>query len=383
MACATCSIRGTRRDDDGGQVIIERTHYHARPGRAAEVLAIRREASAVRVAMGLKHGAIRAKADPDADGPDVAWECAFACLAERQADLDARAASAAFTAVRERMKAAIDRFERLVEEVASPEPEPWSWEADLPLAGVAIRPEPHLFRSDGRDLVGYLYRPPVAGPVPTVIYNHGSGLDRGSEDAVQPGVAALLMSWGYACFYPHRRGYGASPGPGWREECPDEAFSPAYNRQIISRLERESDDVVAALAHVRTLPGLDPDRVAAMGSSFGGVNTLFACAKAKGFRCGVEFAGAAMNWDRNSNLAAAMTKRALAAPQPIFYIQAENDFSLRPTREIAAALSAAGSVHEAKIYPPFGLTSWEGHLFAGRGQQIWAGDVRRFLRRWL
>ena len=360
-------------------MIVERTNYHAKPGHAAEVLAIRRAASAVRVAIGLPHGAIRTKADAGADGPDVSWECAFADLDERQRDLDARAASPEFEAVRARMRAAIDRFERLVEDVVVPDP----WATSQPNDGVAIVPESHVFQSDGRDLVGYLYRPPVEGPVPTVIYSHGSGLDRGSQDATQPGIAALLMSWGYACFYPHRRGYGASPGPSWREECPDEPFTPSYNRQLIARLERESDDVLAALDHVRSLPGLDPARVAAMGSSFGGVNTLFSCAKAPAFRCGVEFAGAAMNWDRNADLAAAMIARAMAATQPIFYIQAANDFSIRPTQEISAALAAAGRSHEAKIFPGFGLTNWEGHLFAGRGQQLWAADVRRFLNRWL
>ncbi len=365
-------------------MIVERTNYYAKPGGAAEVLAIRQEASAVRVAIGLSHGAIRAKADAAADGPDVTWECAFANLEQRQRDLDARAASPAFEAVRARMKGAIDRFERLVEEVVATDAittDPWV--TSLPLDGVSIVPESHVFRSDGRELAGYLYRPPVEGPVPTVIYSHGSGLDRGSQDATQPGIASLLMSWGYACFYPHRRGYGASPGPSWREECPDEPFTPSYNRQLIARLERESDDVLAALDHVRSLPGLDPARVAAMGSSFGGVNTLFACAKQPTFRCGVEFAGAAMNWDRNADLAAAMIARATAATQPIFYIQAANDFSIRPTQEIAAALVAAGRPHEAKIYPAFGLTHWEGHLLAGRGQQLWAADVRRFLARHL
>ena len=69
-------------------------------------------------------------------------------------------------------------------------------------------------------------------------------------------------------------------------------------------------------------------------------------------RCGVEFAGAAMNWDRNADLAAAMIAKALARPQPIFYAQAANDFSVRPTREIAAAAAAAGKVHEAKSIRP-------------------------------
>jgi dienelactone hydrolase len=215
-----------------------------------------------------------------------------------------------------------------------------------------------------------------------MIYNHGSGLAKGAEDAVQPGVAAALMSWGIACLYPHRHGYGNSPGPDWRSECPAEVFSSDYNRQIIARLDRESADVVAAFRFARTLPGIVPRRIGVMGSSFGGVNTLLAASKEPGFRCAVEFAGAAMNWDRNADLAAFMIAAARRVTIPIFFIQAENDFSIRPTRELAAALAGKPNV-ESRIFPAFGLTPWEGHLLAGRGPQIWGPDVRRFLERWL
>ena len=51
-------------------------------------------------------------------------------------------------------------------------------------------------------------------------------------------------------------------------------------------------------------------------------------------------------------------------------------------KSILAALAGKPNV-EAKIYPPFGITPWEGHLLAGRGPQIWGPDVRRFLERWL
>jgi hypothetical protein len=67
----------------------------------------------------------------------------------------------------------------------------------------------------------------------------------------------------------------------------------------------------------------------------------------------------------------------------VFYIQAANDFSIRPTQEIAAALAGTDRVFEAKIFPAFGLTAWEGHLFAGRAPHLWGTEVRRFLQRWL
>jgi dienelactone hydrolase len=360
-------------------MIVERTHYYAKPGQRDAVLANRRRACEVRVAIGLPAGTIRVKADPAADGPDVAWECGFASREAHQADLDARAKSADFEAVRATMRALTQRFERLVEERAAGAK---GWTGDVALDGVAVVPHELDFRSGPHELKGYLFLPPGTGPFPCMIYNHGSGLTQGSEDAVQPGIAAALMSWGIACFYPHRHGYGNSPGPDWRSECPAETFSPEYNRQIIARLDRESADVIAAFHFLRDLPGILPDRIGVMGSSFGGVNTLLSASKEPGFRCAVEFAGAAMNWDRNADLAQFMIAAAKRVTMPIFFIQAENDFSIRPTKELAAALAGKPNV-EAKIYPPLGITKWEGHLLAGRAPQIWGPDVRRFLERWL
>jgi dienelactone hydrolase len=360
-------------------MIVERTHYFAKPGRAADVLATRRRACAVRLALGLSAGAIALKADPTADGPDVAWNCRFADKSEHDADLAARAASPDFAEVRRVMTGLIERFERLVE---TPAAGPGGL-IDTDLADHPLCPSEHAFTSGGYALKAYLYLPPGDGPWPLVVYNHGSGVDQGAVDVVQPGVAATLNGWGLACLMPHRRGYGNSSGPSWRSECPDEPFSDAYNQQILARLDRESDDVVAAYHMARALPGIDGGRVAVMGSSFGGVNTLFAAAKEPGFRCAVEFAGAAMNWDRNPTLAAAMIEAARRVTCPIFFIQAENDFSIRPTRELAAALADRGPRMRGHVYPPFGLTNWEGHLLAGRGPMIWGPDVRDFLETWM
>jgi hypothetical protein len=101
--------------------VIERTHYYAKPGRAAEVLRTRRRASGLRRRLGLPAGRIFVKAAPDAAGPDVVWECAFADAAAHARDLDARARSEEFGAVRAQMTALIDRFERLI---LVPDPEP-------------------------------------------------------------------------------------------------------------------------------------------------------------------------------------------------------------------------------------------------------------------
>jgi hypothetical protein len=101
-------------------MIVERTHYFAKPGSAAEVLALRRQACAVRLSIGLPVGEIFVK-HPRGDGsePDVAWQCTFADAAAREADLAARAASTEFQNVVAQMLKQIVRFDRQVFSVAA------------------------------------------------------------------------------------------------------------------------------------------------------------------------------------------------------------------------------------------------------------------------
>ena len=248
-----------------------------------------------------------AKGDASADGPDVAWECAFASEAAHRADLAARADSPDFEAVRAQMRGVIDRFERLVEQRVAGT---GGWAGDIDVAALSYVPTVHEFTSGPYRLKGFLFTPPGAGPFPCMVYNHGSGVVEGHEDNATPGVAILLNTWGIACFMPHRRGYGFSPGPDWRSECPAPAFSAEYNAQLVQRLAGECDDVLAAFACVTQLPKIDASRVGVMGSSFGGVNTLLAAAREPRWRCAIEFAGAAMNWDRNPVVAAHMIEAA-------------------------------------------------------------------------
>jgi len=101
------------------RLIVERTHYFAKPGLAAGVLDLRRKASDVRLSIGLPAGEIFVKhSRGDGSEPDVAWQCTFTNAAARDADLAARAASAAFERVRVEMRKLLARFERQVFSIA-------------------------------------------------------------------------------------------------------------------------------------------------------------------------------------------------------------------------------------------------------------------------
>jgi cephalosporin-C deacetylase-like acetyl esterase len=102
---------------------------------------------------------------------------------------------------------------------------------------------------------------PAAGetvPAPVVVMAHGlsgtrrDGLGPFAERFAAAGVAALLFD---------HRGFGDSGGePG--------LFEP----------RRQLEDWRAAIAVARSLPGVDPDRIATFGSSMGGGNALAAAA---------------------------------------------------------------------------------------------------------
>jgi dienelactone hydrolase len=359
-------------------MLVERTHYYAKRGHAADVLATRRQASAVRVSLGLPYGRILAKADAGGDGPDVSWECAFPDPAAHARDLDARGQSPEFGAVRARMTALLDRFERLVlvaDADASDDAEPDGGRSVVPV---------EIFIPGGeRTLAAFLYVPRGAGPFPGLVLNHGSTIHPGTSDVCRPGTAAVLTAWGYAVLLPHRRGYGNSAGPTWREEVTAEFGTAEYDRALAARLAREADDVVTAIDWLEARPVIAVNRVGVLGSSFGGVMSLLAAARRPGLRCAVDFAGAAMNWERTPTLRATMLEAARQLAVPIALVQAENDYSTAPTRELAAELQRLGKAHAARVFPAFGLTADEGHLFFQNGAPIWGSWVRAFLHRWL
>jgi dienelactone hydrolase len=361
---------------------IERTYYFSKPGKERDTLTVRRKACRIRREVGLPAGIVYIRADAkEPNHPDVTWECHFATLAEREADLATRAASPAFESIRAEMRACIARFERYCFELVPTELPNRVGARDL--HGHSLEPREIIFRSGEHLLKGYLFLPPAPGPFPCVICNHGSGISQGTLDVSRPGSAAMLMSWGIASFLPHRHGYGNSPGPAWRSDVSAKPGTPEYDTQLAVRLDRESDDVLAAVDCVSKLPEIMPDHIGVMGSSFGGVNTLLAAAKTDRFRCAVEFAGAAMNWEIAPSLREKMLAAARAAAPPIFFIQAGNDYSTAPTPALAQARKAAGKPVQSAVFPAFGANAEEGHLLERSGFALWGEDVRRFLERYL
>lgn len=245
------------------------------------------------------------------------------------------------------------------------------------LAVTAGAAEPQLvsFRSGDLELRGFVFRPEGKGPFPAVLYNHGSEKLPGSK----PEIGNFFARNGYVLFVPHRRGQGRSPGP-YIGDALSGASRMGRGALMVRLLEEQSHDVLAALDFLKTLPYVDPGRIAVAGCSFGGIQTIFVAEKDVGFRAAVPFAPAAMTWKESGEIQERLITAVRRAVVPMFFVQAENDYDLSPTRALAREMEQAGKPHRTRIFPAYGETQSDGHGgFCFRGVTVWGNDVLSFL----
>ena len=240
------------------------------------------------------------------------------------------------------------------------------------------------YPSNGRDLAGYLLLPEGEGPYPALIFNHGSG---GLVPEIIDGIRELA-GLGYAIFCPMRRGHNGNPGPFWSDLVtgePDEGETMyhAVGRQLVTTLEAESDDVLAAADWLGRQPEIDAGRSGLVGQSFGAIMTLLCVGRTNRFKAGICFAGAALTWPDVPQIQQALLDCIGRCETPLFVIQAENDANLEPTYALGRELARLGKSHETRIYPPTGSGPGEGHAFFRREPDRWSRDVELFLARWM
>ena len=116
------------------------------------------------------------------------------------------------------------------------------------------------FLSSGLRCAAWLYRPALAPPVAAVVMAHGFG---GVRIARLEAYAARLRAAGYAVLLFDYRHFGDSDGE---------------PRGLLD-IGRQHDDWQAAVAHARSLPGIDPDRIILWGTSFSGGHAIATAAR--------------------------------------------------------------------------------------------------------
>jgi carboxymethylenebutenolidase len=232
-------------------------------------------------------------------------------------------------------------------------------------------------------LHGVVYKPIGEGPFPAVLWNHGS-YDNPMVAFDQ--VGPVFVARGWVLFGPFRRGQGlsASAGPYIGDEIA-RAEKRGGHKAAVQEMVRlltgdHLGDQLAGYAWLKRQPFVIPDRIAAAGNSFGGIETVLGTER-EPYCAALDAAGAAQAWGGAPELQDQMMRAVRASRCPLFFFQAENDFDLTPSRALARAMRESGKTSEIKIYPPFGDGRQDGHNFAWRGGAVWAEDVFAFLER--
>jgi carboxymethylenebutenolidase len=236
------------------------------------------------------------------------------------------------------------------------------------------------YASGSLKLPGLLYRPPGNGPFPAVIWNHGSEKTPGS----QVELARFYTEHGFIFFLPTREGHADAPGDyilDLQKNILAREISLKSLTEILALHDRFNQNVVDAVAWLKTQPLVDRDRMVMSGVSFGGIQTMLAAEKDLGVRAFVPFAPGAMAWGMKP-LQDRLERAARNAKAPVFLIQAQNDFSTGPSERLGPILTKLGPPSSNKLYPPFGKTHERGHAsFAcwSLGTTIWGDDVLQFI----
>lgn len=237
------------------------------------------------------------------------------------------------------------------------------------------------FQSGTLTLHGVLYKPEGAGPFPALLYNHGSAKD---SSAASDALGPIFASHGWVFFMPSRRGQGlsSSAGPYIRDAIRKAVHSggvAAGASTMVQLLETDHlQDQLAGLTWLQKRAYVRPMQIAVAGQSFGGIETLFGAERGQ-YCAAIDVSGAAESWKLSPKLQRRMIRAARNARVPIFFVQAENDFDLSPSRVLSATMKAVHNPYQLKIYPPFGASTDEGHSFAYRGASVWTPDALTFL----
>ena len=230
-------------------------------------------------------------------------------------------------------------------------------------------------------LKALVWRPQASGPLPVVLFAHGSGCSAERSDT----LGRTFSAHGFIFVYLARRGHGLSASEG-------ECLATLMNRE---QTERGDDararlqfrlmttdhfsDFMAGLAFVKSLPGVDRTRVVVAGHSFGGQLALLAAEQDSTLKAALDFAGAANSWSGSIELQERLLGAVERSVVPTFIAHAANDISIEPGKALAAVMERQGRAHRLIIYPPFGATPAQGHAFIFLAPNQWEPDVFQFL----
>jgi carboxymethylenebutenolidase len=248
-----------------------------------------------------------------------------------------------------------------------------------------LKPDTISFVSGNLLLKGLMWMPPGGGRHPAILFNHGSEL---KALKYLSRIAPAFVDQGYAFFVPFRRGQGLSQGQGKyilaELDSAEKAGGITLRTSLMIKLHETTqlEDQLAALSFLKMQNGIDSGKILVAGVSFGGIQSLLIATQSVSIKGVVDFAGAAMNWEKGPEVPMWLKGRMKDIKVPVYFIQAENDFSIKPSLELSQELKRLGKPYEIKIYPPYGSEPMDGHAFIDQFN-FWGKDVFPRLKEWV
>jgi hypothetical protein len=223
------------------------------------------------------------------------------------------------------------------------------------------------------NLRGLLYLPgrtSIAGSkphLPVVIFVHGSTTGGTAPDATA--MAQYFTHHGYAFFAVHRRGHGLSTGVDIDAPQCSGCTVVQDDTKRLANLKRQVFEVRHAIARLLKLKTsaatgsklvINPNKVALLGHSLGGIITLYANTAHIGQRTIIDIAGASEQWDRfdsedgtidgHGPSIEALKQVVSEHVTPPMFVQPTNDCSTVPTDAFSEVVADQNKVYEATLF---------------------------------
>ncbi|MDR7296387.1 dienelactone hydrolase [Pelomonas aquatica] len=225
-----------------------------------------------------------------------------------------------------------------------------------------------------------LYRTPNAGPVPVVMFHHGSSggpIPANYTERAQ-GLAKFLNARGVALIVPMRAGRGQSEG------VDNEQPSACTVAATQAGMRNASAAVDATLQWLRAQPWPDMSRVVMAGHSRGGLlSVAYAAAHPDAVRGSINFSG---GWkddrcgdvDVNAVAFEAAGKAPQRVPSLFLYARGDGFYADASMEKYGRVFEGAGGDVTFRMYA---FDDVNGHLLFRRKQALWEADVAAFLAR--
>ena len=195
-----------------------------------------------------------------------------------------------------------------------------------------------LTSQDGTQFSAFVARPQAPNGAGIVILPDVRGLFHFYEDLASrfaiAGVTAIAIDY-----------FGRTAGMAKRDE--NFEFWPHVDQ---TKADQIAQDVTAAIAHLRSLPGANLKAIFTVGFCFGGGNSLQQAANSQGLAGVIAFYGSPTR-ARSGASAPIERVRDFTCPVLGLYGGADQSIPVEDVQKFDAALSEAGIEHEIHVYP--------------------------------